>query len=105
MGGAAGLGASGMSGAAAKGGAGGMPPMGGGMGGGGDAISSGIKGLTSLFGGLMDDAKKRRLAEAQGMADAAGTEGQGMAQGAVGHAGREADAFGAMMGAYGKAMV
>ena len=67
-------------------------------------MSSGIKGLTSLFGGLMDDAKKRRLAEAQGRADAAGTEATGMSQGAVGHAGREADAFGAMMGAYGKAM-
>lgn len=100
MGGTAGLGAAGQSGAAAaKGGA----PMGGGMGG-GNIISEGAKGLVGLFGGLMDDARKRRLAEAQGMAQAAGTEAEGVAGAAGSQADRQARAFDSMMTSFGSAL-
>jgi hypothetical protein len=70
----------------------------------GSAIVGGLSGLTSLFGGLMDDARKRRIAQAEGIAEAAGTEASGMAGGNASQADRQARAFESMMANFGQAL-
>lgn len=68
------------------------------------AIASAAGPVGGLIGDLMAQARQRRLAEAQGMAQAAQVQAQGESEAAVSQSDRERKAFENMMASYGQAL-
>lgn len=68
------------------------------------AVASAAGPIAGLVGDLMNQARQRRIAEAQGMAQAAGTQAQGESEAAGGQSDRERHAFENMMAQYGQAL-